>query len=401
MTGEKGMRAAILIALAAAFISGSLTLWFTADYYGKMQIAMLSHVTEKLAEGSLEQEQRVLVILKELVREGKVNADSGLAVDDAGFLSQFGYEESDFDFLIRVKPTFTALVFLTAGCLLLVCGFVMIRRQYQKRISELTKYLERVNTKKGGIILPAAEDDFSHLQDEIYKTVTSLYQTRDAALQARADFADNLANIAHQIKTPITAASISVQLLEQSIGKQQSMQIRRQLNRLATLEEALLLLSRIDAGTLELKREKIDIYTVLNLAADNLDEILKQAGVFVKIVNGACISIQGDLDWTMEAFMNLIKNCAEHSPIGSSIYCEYEANPLYAEVRIWDEGEGFQKEDLPHLFERFYRGKGAAGNGIGIGLSLAKAIFERENGHITAGNRTEGGACFEVRFYSH
>lgn len=76
MTGEKGMRAAILIALAAAFISGSLTLWFTADYYGKMQIAMLSHVTEKLAEGSLEQEQRVLVILKELVREGKVNADS-------------------------------------------------------------------------------------------------------------------------------------------------------------------------------------------------------------------------------------------------------------------------------------------------------------------------------------
>ena len=81
------------------------------------------------------------------------------------------------------------------------------------------------------------------------------------------------------------------------------------------------------------------------------------------------------------------------------IHCDYSGNPLYAEILIWDDGEGFQTEDIPHLFERFYRGKKAVGNGIGIGLSLAKSIFEMQNGNITARNLPEGGACFEVRVY--
>ena len=91
----------------------------------------------------------------------------------------------------------------------------------------------------------------------------------------------------------------------------------------------------------------------------------------------------------------------EHSPGGGTIHCDYSYNPLYVEVLIWDEGEGFCPEDIPHLFERFYRGKRAVPNGIGIGLSLAKSIFELQNGNITARNLPERGACFEIRVYSH
>ena len=111
--------------------------------------------------------------------------------------------------------------------------------------------------------------------------------------------------------------------------------------------------------------------------------------------------IRGDKDWTMEAFCNLMKNCVEHTPEGGTVFCEYSQNPLYTEVRIWDNGNGFAEEDLPYLFQRFYRGKNASGTGIGIGLALSKAIVELQNGTITARNLHGGGACFEIRFYSH
>ena len=98
--------------------------------------------------------------------------------------------------------------------------------------------------------------------------------------------------------------------------------------------------------------------------------------------------------------MNLMKNCMEHSK-GGVVHCSYTRNPLYTEILIWDEGEGFASEDIPHLFERFYRGKDAKEGGIGIGLALAREIVERQNGTIHAKNRPEGGALFEIRFYSH
>lgn len=97
--------------------------------------------------------------------------------------------------------------------------------------------------------------------------------------------------------------------------------------------------------------------------------------------------------------MNLLKNCMEHTPAGGTVHCAYDQNLLYTRILIWDEGPGFAKEDIPHLFERFYRGRNAAGGGIGIGLALSKAILESQNGTVSAGNLPEGGACFEIRMY--
>ena len=99
--------------------------------------------------------------------------------------------------------------------------------------------------------------------------------------------------------------------------------------------------------------------------------------------------------------MNVLKDCMEHTPPGGTVHCAYEQNPLYTQIRIWDTGAGFAKEDISRLFERFYRGKEVKGDGIGIGLALSRAIIESQNGTITARNLTDAGACFEIRFYSH
>lgn len=279
--------------------------------------------------------------------------------------------------------------------------FLLRNRRENERILKLTDYLEKVNTGQEGVLLTTGEDAVSKLQDEIYKTVTELYQTREAALEAQKSLSENLDNIAHQIKTPITSMSLSLQMMSESFSPEHIRELRKQLSRLTYLEESLLLLSRIDAGTLFLEKKEVDVFTVLTLAADNLQELLRKADVSVNIPELGEILIPADMDWTMEAVMNLMKNCMEHTPPGGSIFCSYEENPLYVQIRIWDTGTGFAKEDIPHLFERFYRGKNAKAGSIGIGLSLVKAIVERQNGTVTAENNVDGGACFTIRFYRH
>lgn len=294
---------------------------------------------------------------------------------------------------------FAAAGFL-AGILLFIFIFLYRNKILSKRIQDLTDYLEQANIGKADILSSFGEDDFSKLEDEIYKTVTFLYQTKDAAVQAKNDFAENLSNIAHQIKTPITAISLSVQMMKQDFAGKHLEQIEKQLLRLTHLEEALLILARLDAGTLLLQKDKVDVFTALVLAADNLQELFAGSGTSIDIPELGEAVITADLEWTMEALMNLMKNCMEHNR-GGTIHCSYTQNPLYTEIYIRDEGEGFAREDIPHLFERFYRGKNAGEGGIGIGLALSKEIIERQNGTIRARNATEGGALFEIRFYSH
>ncbi len=316
---------------------------------------------------------------------------------------------SDFsDSSITYHIIFAITGFLT-GILLFAVTFVFRNKTEAKRIEELSDYLEQVNIGKAVVLSVSGEDMFSKLEDEIYKTVTFLYHTKDAAVQAKNDFAENLSNIAHQIKTPITAISLSLQTLsEMSMQKEYEKskleQIQKQLTRLTHLEESLLVLSRLDAGTLTFQKEDVDVFTVLVLAADNLQELFIDSGTSIDIPELGKMAVTADLDWTMEAIMNVMKNCMEHNA-GGTVHCSYGQNPLYTEIFIWDEGDGFAKEDIPYLFKRFYRGQNASvgGNirssGIGIGLALSKEIIEHQNGTIRAKNLPDGGACFEIRLY--
>ncbi|MDO5540951.1 MAG: HAMP domain-containing sensor histidine kinase [Eubacteriales bacterium] len=363
--------------------------------YRQAAFEHVSKFCEIIMEDHMEAQEQVLSALKEyhMLEEQEVKGNQ--------FLARYGYGRSElckgiqWNFFI---PSIV-LVFLVNGGFLIAVWY--LNKRNRMRIAELTSYLEQVNVGAAGTVIQTKEDEFSHLQDEMYKAVTSLYQTREAAVQAKVNFADNLANIAHQLKTPITAAFLSLQLMKSTAPNVYGKQIERQLERLNCLEESLLTLSKIDAGILHLEFSQVDIYTVLNLAAENLNDLLKKENISVDIPDHGCMEIYGDMEWIMEALMNLMKNCMEHSAHGGTIHCDYSSNPLYAEILIWDEGEGFQAEDIPHLFERFYRGKGAAGSGTGIGLSLARSIFELQNGNITARNLRSGGACFEIRIYTH
>lgn len=333
-------------------------------------------------------------------------AESSLGMAQKDFLSKLGYRAGDFTDTRSPRSALFPLAGFLTGVLLFLLTFSHRNEKEAARIQSLAAFLEQVNIGNAPVLSASGEDEFSKLEDEIYKTVTFLYQTRDEAVQAKNAFAENLSNIAHQIKTPITAISLSVQMMgQQSQYNQQSRdsqlaQIEKQLLRLTRLEEALLVLSRIDAGTLPFQKTEVDVFTLLVLAADNLQELFAGSGTSIQIPELGEMAVTADLDWTMEAVMNLMKNCMEHTK-GGTVHCSYAQNPLYTEILIWDEGEGFLKDDIPYLFKRFYRCRNAGEGGIGIGLALSKEIIEGQNGTIRAGNMPDGGACFEIRFYRH
>lgn len=381
--------------LSVSLISVSITAALMTKFYSRAQYQTLGFICASVIEEQPETAAVIPAVLKKYQNNAKPQTDENI-------LFTLGYCESDFlQTPLRYSILFAAAGFST-GSLLLLFSFWAKHKKDVLRIKSLSDFLENVNTGKPGLLRPSGEDAFSKLQDEVYKTVTMLYQMRDSALEARKKFAENLANIAHQLKTPLTSISLSTQMITKtSPDLKYPEQIRLQLSRLAHLEESLLILSRIDAGTLSLEKKPADVFTILTLAADNLQELFLQAQVALDIQESESIEIMADLDWTMEAVMNLLKNCMEHTPPGKAVHCSYSQNPLYTEIFIQDEGMGFLQEDIPHLFERFYCGQNAVKNGVGIGLSLAKEIIESQNGTVRAGNLPGGGACFEIRFYSH
>lgn len=395
MNGQKNILMTLGFAVSVSLIAAALSVLFVSGAYSRHSFDLLNAVCGEVVKEEPGMEPVLAAALKKYA-EG--NRD-GMAADD--ILSSLGYCRSDISGPVVRQSVWSAAGGFLTGILFFMFTFLYRNKKESMRIRALTEYLEQVNIGKALVLSASGEDDFSRLEDEIYKTVTFLWQTREDAMRTKTNFADNLSNIAHQMKTPLTAVSLSVQMMKQDADRGVHLkQAEKQLSRLSHLEEALLVLARIDAGTLHLRKKEVDVFTLLVLAADHLQELSDASGVSIDIPEMSEMLICADPDWTMEAVMNLMKNCMEHSP-GGTIRCACEQNPLYTEIMIRDDGGGFEKEDLPHLFERFYRGKHADGDGIGIGLSLSKEILERQNGTIQARNMPDGGACFEIRFYTH
>lgn len=313
-------------------------------------------------------------------------------------LQQYNYSQGTF----RGKNTYTMvgvgmlLMFIPGAA---TCALWLYSDK--KRRSRLQGLLEGINHGRDTLLM-RQEDEFSRLEDELYKTVTELRQTKENAVRERKSLADNLADISHQLKTPITSMSLMTQLLSDTREGEDAQYVdnlSRQLRRLEALVTSLLKLSRLDAGTLELRREPVNVYAMLLRAAEPLEDMLRQKQQQIVMVSEDEVFFTGDPAWTAEALMNLIKNCSEHTPEGGRIAFAYSQNPLYTEIIVEDTGEGFRKEELPHLFKRFYKGKNAAKDSVGIGLAIAQSIISQQNGNIRADNAPGGGARFTVKFY--
>lgn len=287
-----------------------------------------------------------------------------------------------------------------AGAAVLLCLWAVQRKRQRARLLALTAYLEAASCGRQAA-LARTEDEFSLLEDELYKTVGELRIAREQAQQERKRQADNLADIAHQLKTPLTSMSLMTQLLGEDAAPEQQEYIERldrQLARLDWLTGSLLTMSRLDAGAVQFARTAVKFEELAARAAEPMEQLLRERGQTLQLA-GRETDVLCDLHWTAEVLVNLLKNCSEHTPHGGQLMLAAQATPLYVQITVQDSGPGFDPAEIPHLFARFFRGKSSGKDSIGIGLALCRAIVEGQGGVLRAENRAEGGARFVLRLY--
>jgi len=246
------------------------------------------------------------------------------------------------------------------------------------------------------------EGELYLLQNEVRKMTIRLREQTELLSKDKTVMADFLADVSHQIRTPLTAiqllcASVCNESLSDTQRTDKLKEIIQQITRIEWLVDALLKLARIDAGTIEMKANEVLFSDLISKAIlpFEIPMELKAQRLETQLTG----SFRGDMAWTSEAVGNIIKNCIEHMGNNGVLRITSEENALFSQLIIIDNGPGFSEKDLAHLFERFYRGDDAKSGNIGIGLSLARRIITAQNGTIKASNFRSGGAMFEIRFY--
>lgn len=282
----------------------------------------------------------------------------------------------------------------------LAAGYTL--RRY-RRIARLSEYLAQVYT--GGQpprISDQAPGELSALQDDLYK-ITSILQQQTAALEADKHFlADSLSDIAHQLRTPLSAIVLQCDFLREELPPGDALeglvQIENQTDRIHWLVESLLRLSRLDAGVVPFQKREQPARQVIQRAAGGLAALYLKQNVELQVDCQEQLTCVCDLEWTAEALANLLKNAAEHTPSGGQVRVEYSQEALYYEFRVQNTGASIPPEDMPHLFERFWRGNFANPGSVGIGLPLARSIARGQQGEVTAEN-TPNGPLFRLRLF--
>ena len=298
------------------------------------------------------------------------------------------------------------LVFALALSLLFGLLALVVDNLRNRRIAQLTLEIDAIlHGDSQGLLMETGEGELAILRSEIYKMTVRLREQAEALTRDRRYLADSMADISHQLRTPLTSLNLMVPLLarpnlEAKRRAELVQDMSRQLQRIDWLVSAMLMISKIDAGTVTFRREPVSIARVIDQAKDPLSISMELKGqTFTLQTQRGDEQFMGDLSWTVEAVGNILKNAMEHTPAGGEITVSVSENALYTQIVVRDNGPGIDPEDLPHLFERFYRGKDAAGDSVGIGLALAQMIITRQNGTIKAENARDGGCQFTIRFY--
>jgi len=329
---------------------------------------------------------------------------NGLRIAGEEILRQYGYGRDVYSF---VPAWFGAAAYAIPFCITLIMIF-SFRLYWQKKVREdekrtavLSGYLDRIMEGQYDTLMQ--HDTGSELEDSIYKAVVLLREEREQAQGAKKNLADNMADLSHQLKTPAASIGLTLSLLKKKAWDEETKQdigrMEGQVGHLQHLVGSMLTLSRLEAGVLELEEKEFDLEEMLVDAVQPFVRQMEEKGICFGIQGADGISLSGDFGWCSEAFGNIIKNCVEHTPEQGNISIACRDNPIYTEIVIQDSGRGFDEADLPHLFERFYRGAGFSKDSAGIGLALAKSIIEKENGTVTAENTQTGGAGFYIKFY--
>nr|WP_300005958.1 HAMP domain-containing sensor histidine kinase [Tissierella sp.] len=286
--------------------------------------------------------------------------------------------------------------------LTLICLVYLEYRKIYGKVKTLSKVSERVMEGDFSEYLDEAEEgDFNILNHNFNQMSGRLENSLDTLKGEKIYLKDTISNISHQLKTPLSSLVVLNDILIDDPDMDKVLRLdfleksSSQLIRMEWLILNLLKMARIEAGAIDFKREEVYLKDVIDSAIETLKPLIgdNEIGIYGKLDS----NFIGDLDWTAEAAINIIKNSLEHGR--GRIWITLEESPLFASIIIRDNGRGINPEDLKNIFQRFYKAKNnIKPDSIGIGLNLSKLIVEAQEGTISVTSKKDEGTEFIIRF---
>ena len=295
------------------------------------------------------------------------------------------------------------LLITTSVSLLIV--FILYERKQDKEIDKITKYLEAINDKNYTLKIDEnSEEELSILKNELYKVTVMLRENASNTLKDKINLKRALEDISHQLKTPLTSILIILDNLIDNPEMDYQTRVeflhdlKRETTRIQSLIQSILKLSKFDSNTVQFIKQDIYLKQIVDEAIKNTGSLADLKNIKINVEGNKVTKLNCDLLWQIEAITNILKNCIEHSKENTQIDIKYNNNSVYSYITITDYGEGISKEDLPHIFERFYRGKNSSNESIGIGLSLSKTIIESNNGIVSVESNSDK-TTFIIKYF--
>ena len=306
---------------------------------------------------------------------------------------EYGILESD-SYILENKDAFNTFLiinisYLIISIIIILFVYLHYEKNRRKEIKEITKLVERINNSDYQINLnDLTEDELSILKNEIYKTTIILKERAELSHQDKLELKKSLEDISHQLKTPLTSMLIILDNLIDDANMPKKLQeefihdLKREVLNINFLVQNLLKLTKFDVNTVKFNRKDILVSNLIKEVMKNTATLSDLKNIVINVKGNKNIKLNIDYNWQIEALTNILKNCLEHSYNNSEVDIEYSENKAYTKIDITDYGVGITKNDLPHIFERFYQSENALNESMGIGLSLAKSIIEKDNGRV-------------------
>lgn len=326
---------------------------------------------------------------------------------DVKVIKKYGFLESDVNYLKKLNKVLNINIVINIVIVIVIVSLVYLKiiinkKRKIKEIDNITNYLKKINSGVYDLeIIDNKEDDLSILKNEIYKTVVSLRTSLEKISSDKIVIKDNLANIAHQLKTPLTSILLMIDMIiHEDLSKECQYEflkdIEREIENINFLIIEMLKLSKFDTDVVLFKRDNTSIKDIVDNAIKNVD-ILREVKNINIIENGVDSFLYVDKSWQVEALTNIVKNAIEHSSDNKSININYFDRGICSVIEVIDEGEGIKPKDLKHIFDRFYKCSENENN-FGIGLSLAKEIIKKDRGIINVSS-SKNGTKFVIKYF--
>lgn len=275
-----------------------------------------------------------------------------------------------------------------------------------KEIKKIARCIEEINKKNYSINIDEnSEDELSILKNELYKITIMLKEDAENSKKDKHMLKDSLSDISHQLKTPLTSINIMLDNIldnpdmDNNTKEKFIQNIKREIRNISSLVGEILKLSKFDANVIKFEAQPVFIKDLVKSAISNVEMMAELKNINIEVNNQDNMKLVCDAKWQIEAITNILKNCIEHSKEDSTITIDIDSNKIYKQITIRDNGEGIDEKDLPHIFERFYKGKNSAKDSVGIGLALAKTIIEKDNGSIKVDSKKGKQTTFIIKYY--